>query len=197
MVSSFKIIINQSTSAITVENIYNQFSDRLKNSEYGIHLKRDVDDKIVSEKKLENPPYTVGMKFPNFELLDNQDKLIKGNNVFGKYTLIDFWATWCGPCRQETPNLIFANSKFKEKGFRVITISIDENSAQKKWLEVIGSDKMSAFINLFNGNDKSGLAKELKIVAIPANFLVDSTGRIVATNLRGEQLQIKLRELMQ
>lgn len=190
------IIYNQLTPAAIVEKTFNQFSERLKSSEYGIHVKKDVDDKVSQEKQIENPPYTVGMKFPNFELVDNQNKLIKNNTVFGKYTLIDFWATWCSPCRQETPNLVIAHSKFKDKGFKVVAISIDENSAQKKWLEVIESDKMNPFINLFNGNDKSGLVRELKIVAIPANFLVDSTGRIVAVNLRGEELQKKLKELM-
>jgi len=196
LINIMPVIINQLTSAAEVEETFNRLSDRLKSSEYGINIKRDVDDRIRMERTSGNPPYTVGMKFPDFELMDNQDKMIKSINSFSKYTLIDFWATWCGPCRQETPNLIVANSKFKEKGFKVITISIDENSAQKKWLEVIESDKMSTFINLFNGNDRSGLAKELKIVAIPTNFLVDSTGRIIAMNLRGSELQNKLKELM-
>lgn len=190
------IIYDQSITAAIVQKAFNQFSERIKNSEYGIYIRKDVDDKVSQEMQMANPPYAVGMKFPYFELVDHQNKMIKNNVAFGKYTLIDFWATWCGPCRQETPNLLLAEGKFKTKGFKVVAISIDESSDQKKWLEVIESDKMRPFINLFNGNDKSGLAKELKIVAIPANFLIDSEGRIVAMNLRGEALQSKLRELM-
>ncbi|MES2650769.1 MAG: hypothetical protein V4663_03470 [Bacteroidota bacterium] len=92
-------------------------------------------------------------------------------------------------------NLFSVRLKSSETGIRIKKL-IDDKSAHKKWLETIESDKMSSFINLFNGNDISGLAKELKITTIPANYLVDSEGRIIATNLRGEQLQLKLKELI-
>ncbi|MES2650740.1 MAG: TlpA disulfide reductase family protein [Bacteroidota bacterium] len=190
------VIVNQSIPAAKVEKTFNLLSDRLKKSEYGIHVRKNVDRRISDEKQLVNPPYTVGMKLPYFEILNTENKLVKSTTAFGKYTLVDFWATWCVPCRQETPNLIIAHKKFKGKGFKIVAISIDEKNAHKKWLEVIDSDKMNEFVNLFNGNDLSGLAKELKITAIPANFLVDSTGRIVAVNLRGEELQNKLKELL-
>lgn len=190
------IIFDQLTSSIEVEKTFNQLSDRLKNSSAGLRLRKLIDDKINTEIILNNPPYTVGMKLPKIELIDHKNKMVNGNTKFGKYTLVDFWATWCVPCRQETPNLILAEKLFKDKGFKIITISIDDTANKDKWLKTIEDDKMLNFTNLFNGNDLSGLSRELKIVAIPANYLVDETGNIVAVNLRGDQLQQKLKELM-
>lgn len=190
------IVFDQLTPGLVVENTFYQFSDRLKNSQQGIQSRKLIDDKILTEKMLKNPAYTVGMKIPKIELINNFGKLINGNAEFGKYTLVDFWATWCVPCRNETPNLILSEKSFKTKGFKVLTISIDDNVNKDKWLRTIKDDQMLAFTNLFNGNDVSGLAKELQIVAIPANYLVDSEGRIVAVNLRGEDLQKKLKELL-
>lgn len=190
------IVFDQLTPGSVVANTFYQFSDRLKNSQQGIQSRKLIDDKILTEKMLNNPAYTVGMKIPKIELINNFGKLINGNAEFGKYTLIDFWATWCVPCRNETPNLIQAEKLFKTKGFKVLTISIDDNVNKDKWLKAIKDDQMLAFTNLFNGNDVSGLAKELQIVAIPANYLVDSEGRIVAVNLRGEDLQKKTKRVI-
>ena len=92
------------------------------------------------------------------------------------------------PCRKETPNLIKAYEVFRKKGFNVITISIDDLKDKVKWAEVLNEDKMNDFINLFNGGDLSGLASTLQVVAIPTNYLVDETGKILAMNLRGEDL---------
>lgn len=190
------IIFDQLTPSIIVENAFNQLSNDLKVSKRGLRLRKLIDDKIFAEKALNNPPYTIGMKMPKIALIDNYGKMIDGNTEFGKYTLVDFWATWCVPCRQETPNLILVEQLYKEKGFKVMTISIDDSINKNKWLKAIDDDQMLKFINLFNGNDVSGLTRELKVVAIPANYLVDSEGKIVAVNLRGEDLQNKLKDLL-
>jgi len=135
------------------------------------------------------------MKLPVFELLNVHDEKIASTKVLGKYTLVDFWATWCVPCRKETPNLIDAYNKYHSVGFNIITVSLDSKSDRKKWEEVLAKDNMTKFTNLFNGGDESGLARQLKITTIPANYLVDDKGVIVATNLRGDGLRLALEEM--
>jgi len=189
------IIIDQGIPTNEIEAAFALFPETLKKSRPGLQLYKDLQYRIRNENLLKKPAYTTGMKFPDFVLPGQKGEKIVKQDVLGKYTLIDFWATWCGPCRKETPNVIKAFDKFGSKGFKVVTISIDDTEDQKKWLAALSSDKMDQFINLFNGSDISGLARELKVVAIPMNYLLDENGIIVATNLRGEQLTKKLEEL--
>lgn len=190
------IIYSQYVSGQIALEMFNNFSKELKNSPYGIHLYKDLEDKITAEEEMNSPSFTIGMMMPAFELPNHQGVLIKNTNVFKKYTLIDFWATWCLPCRNETPNIISAFENYHQKGFNVITISVDELAEHAKWLATLKSDKMDKFTNLISDQSKSRLVKQLKINAIPANYLVDETGKIVAVNLRGENLQNKLKELL-
>lgn len=189
------IIYDQGINGQQVLEAFNLFTQRLRESEYGIHVYPEVTKKIKAEEIMAAPAYTVGMKIPAFSLSNENNEVVKSESQFSKYTLIDFWATWCIPCRNETPNIIHALTGYKKKGFNVITVSIDDTKDKRKWIEAIKNDKMSGFTNLFNGNDNSGIAKELKIVSIPANYLVDNSGKIIATNLRGEQLIKKLQDL--
>jgi thiol-disulfide isomerase/thioredoxin len=189
------IIYDQGISGYEVKEAFNYFPQSLRDSEYGRHLYKDIEDKLKSEVLLERPVYKVGMKFPDFSLIDDRDVLRHGVELYGKYTLVDFWATWCGPCRKETPNLLEAYQAYHAKGFNIVTISIDDKEDKQKWLNALKDDKMSPFHNLFNGSDVSGISRELKVVAIPMNYLLDDQGMIVATNLRGEQLVLKLRKL--
>lgn len=191
------VIYDQGITGEEVMDAFNLFSTELKESKYGIHLLKDIEDKINAEELMEKPAYTAGMKMPQFFLPNEVAEKVNAETKYGKYTLIDFWATWCMPCRQETPNVIKAFQVYHQKGFNVITVSIDSEKDKQKWIEVLKNDKMGGFVNLFNGNDASGLARELKIVSIPSNFLVDANGKIVATNLRGDMLEKKLQELMQ
>lgn len=189
------VIYDQSIPSKIVMEIFNKFSSDIKDSEYGQHLLKDVDDKIAQEEIMNNPAFNVGMVMPIFELPDVKKELVKSNIIYGKYTLIDFWATWCTPCRNETPNLISALEKYQGKGLKIITVSLDVKSDLELWLSAVKNDKMDKFSNLIN-DSKSTIVRDLKIVAIPANYLIDQNGKIIAINLRGEELQNKLKSLM-
>ena len=110
-----------------------------------------------------------------------------------QYTLVDFWASWCGPCRAEMPNVVAAYDKYHEKGFEVVGVSLDED--KKAWLAAIEKLQMPwPQLSDLKGWNCEG-AVLYKIQSIPSNLLVDQQGKIVATNLREEALQDKLAEL--
>lgn len=111
-----------------------------------------------------------------------------------KYTLVDFWASWCGPCRKENPHVVKTFNGFKDKGFTVLSVSLDEDAA--KWKEAIEKDGMPWYHVSSLKGWKEPAAKLYNVRAIPQNVLVDSQGKIVATNLRGETLFNKIQELM-
>ena len=171
--------------------IFSLFSDRIRKSKYG----RLTDSLITVQENMFKNELKIGTKMPVFELKNANDKIVKGNDTFGKYTLIDFWASWCAPCRAENPNLKLAYQKYHKKGFNIISISIDAEKDKAKWLAAIAQDKTQEFINLYNPGGSSGIAKELGINAIPANYLIDGKGIVVGVNLRGSDLQKKLNKL--
>ncbi len=122
------------------------------------------------------------------------DDLIALSSLRGKYVLIDFWASWCRPCRAENPNVLKLYNKFKDKGFEIYGYSLDDN--KEKWVEAIKEDK----INWVHTSDLKGWQAEgslsYGVQAIPATFLIDPNGIIVARDLKGAALEQKLTELL-
>lgn len=114
----------------------------------------------------------------------------------GRYVLIDFWASWCGPCRKENPQIVKAYNKYKDKGFHVLGVSLDQPNAKEKWIKAIHDDNL-AWTHVSDLQYwKNAVAVQYGIQAIPQNFLVDPQGKIVAKNLSGEELEKKLGELL-
>jgi peroxiredoxin len=135
----------------------------------------------------------IGMVAPDFSMPDITGKETRLSSLFGKYTLVDFWASWCNPCRAENPNVVKAYAKYKNKGFHVVGVSLDKN--KKSWAKAISDDNLDwAQLSDLKGWDNSA-AKLYGIRSIPANFLLDSNGTIIARNLRESDLIKKLDEI--
>lgn len=136
----------------------------------------------------------VGYPANNFTQSTPEGKSVKLSDYKGKYVLIDFWASWCKPCRMENPNVVAAYNRFKDKGFTVLGVSMDSN--KEAWINAIRADNLT----WQHVSDLKGWGNEVGIMygvkGIPQNFLVDREGKIVAKNLRGAELDEKLAEII-
>lgn len=142
----------------------------------------------------EAQPLSPGKIAPDFELPNPDGQLVKLSDYRGKVVLIDFWASWCGPCRQENPHVVAVYEKYKNQGFDILSVSLDRD--RDKWLAAIEKDKLS-----WNGHVSdllfwnSAAAQLYKVSSIPFTVLVDKDGRIIATKLRSFQLEQTLKSI--
>jgi thiol-disulfide isomerase/thioredoxin len=157
---------------------YNEFSPEAKNSHYGQIVKQEIEG-------------FVGKSLPAFILTDkdNKETTVASLCAGKKYILVDFWASWCGPCRSEIPNLKNLYKKYASKGFEIISISIDKKEAD--WEKALKEEKMP----WPNYMDTKGVKELCRVKFIPAMFLLNNKGIVVAEKLRGEGLNVKIDEL--
>lgn len=161
----------------TLEHLFGQFSDEIKASLYG----KQIAAKITAKKRT-----AIGKLAPDFEAMDTAGNPVKLSDYRGQHVLVDFWASWCIPCRQEHPSLKAAYTKYGTRGFTIIGVSLDEK--RDRWLEAIAEDGLSwTNVSTLHGFGDP-IARLYGVQPIPDNFLIDPDGRIIARALRGEQV---------
>lgn len=164
-----------------IQAIYDRFPENLQNTVIGKMLKQ----------KLEQGKITgIGVVATDFEEKTPEGIAVKLSSYRGQYVLVDFWASWCTPCRQENPFLVKAYEKYKNKGFSILGVSIDKNA--DAWKKAIKADGL-IWVQLLDTTQE--IAKLYGIDSIPKNYLLDKEGKIIAKNLRGAQLDEKLKEI--
>lgn len=151
---------------------YKSFADR--------NAYRSVKNRYEAELKTD-----VGVTPPAFTLASDKGELISLTVIKKKLTIVDFWASWCKPCRAENPNLIALYNRWKDKGLEIVSVSIDKVADKQKWLDAIQEDKLTW---LQAWDEKGTSNKDYGITAIPRTFLIDEDGKIVAKDLRGAEL---------
>jgi peroxiredoxin len=181
------MIGSRSPDPAELEPLYESLSQTLKDRESGKRLKKTIDIAKIT---------AIGATAPDFTQNDVNGNPIKLSSFRGKYVLIDFWASWCGPCRQENPNVVRLYNKYKSKNFTILGVSLDRPAEKENWVNAIKKDGLfwTQVSDLKYWSNQAALL--YYVSSIPSNFLLDPNGKIVAKDLRGNDLENKLEELL-
>jgi peroxiredoxin len=149
---------------------------------------------VLEEKVRRAQALAIGVVPPEIELPTPEGKIVKLSDLRGKVVLIDFWASWCRPCRQENPNVVRVYNQYKDKGFEILGVSLDRT--KDRWVQAIAQDGLDWYHVSDLQYWSSVAAQDYMVSGIPATFLLDREGKIIAKNLRGPALEAKLKEVL-
>ncbi|MDR1552999.1 MAG: AhpC/TSA family protein [Prevotellaceae bacterium] len=192
ILSAFVLLstMSQGISDEVIQNTYEKLDEQVKNGALGKVIHKQIERAQVKE-------VAEGEQFRDLTLKTPDDKTVSLSDYAGKgkYVLIDFWASWCGPCRAENPNVVALYKEFKDKGFEIVGVSLDDD--KNRWIKGIEDDG----ITWIQMSDLKGWESEAsvkyKVQGIPYTVLLDKEGKVIATNLRGEDLKNKIKTLIQ
>jgi thiol-disulfide isomerase/thioredoxin len=178
-------------------------SNAFKNIEASIKTKNESNQLITDRirQKIESNPnrlkIKIGMQAPDFTAPDPQGKQITLSEIKGKVTIVDFWASWCKPCRIENPNLVKLYDKYHSKGLEIISVSLERGNQKAFWIEAIKKDQL----NWYNVSNlkfwQDPIAQAYSVNSIPATFILDENGTVVAERLRGAELEATIKNLLE
>lgn len=181
------IISKKTLSNNEVIEIFNNFDESVKNTKTGKKIQEIIKNLNSTE---------IGSMAPDFSAKNPDGKEISLKESLGKVTIIDFWASWCGPCRKENPNVVAMYNELHSKGLNIIGVSLDNPNGAQDWKDAIAKDGLiwNHVSNLQGWKDP--IAVQYKVETIPATFILDASGKIVAKDLRGDELKAKIKELL-
>jgi peroxiredoxin len=185
--STYLYVLQDKLPLKKLENLYGALSNDVKNSAFG---------SIVREKIKARKLVAIGNKAPEFSSFDTSGNDVSLASFRGKYVLLEVWASWCVPCRQQSPHLVEMNKKYGDKNFAILQYSIDDKKAEQKWKEAIRQDGLTwTQISDLSGFENK-VSKLYGVQPIPDNFLIDPNGKIIGRRLEGKELEEKLKELI-